>query len=602
IRVYESTSEREIQHMTVGKFFKRIFSTKEKIKIPPFVDWDGVKIITAGSNAVSSRAEDGLYYFQITAIDESGNETKSPYVPIIVDTVVPTASVKLPAPVFSPNGDGSKDLLPVVLQTKNLEARDTVRLEFWDTGKNPSLKAFFSLPGAAFPTNFNWNGKDAAGKDLAEGSYDLRVSAFDYAGNSNAAPVQPLRLVRTMEKISVSVSAPIFSPDGSGFQDTVTIQQSLTSRQGLETWSLVIAPKNASNTAARRTYSGKTTWTDYLLFDGKDDKGQALPDGVYTLVTRAVFDSGNAPVSTAAEIEIDTTAPKLSLKLEHNNFIPIEGAEGRKTLEIAHTAESRSGDKFRAEIVDEQSNFVLTTNFGEALPALFSWNGKNQNGDVVPGKYRYVLRGTDSVANESRLESPVFELIGVKSEAAVTPNQSAFSPGKGNGRDQIAFRIELTSKNLVTSQTLKLIDEKKNVVKTFASKEFQAECVWDGKNDQGSSAADGKYYYAFESELSTGEKPKVSGRYVILDTTPIAVTGLRSDKAFSPNGDGRGDELGLAFSKSPSALADAQDRVTLLIKDKSGKIFRSQSWQGQVPKSFQWKGEDQTGSPAPEAD
>ncbi len=606
IRSYESTSEREIRQMTVGKFVTRIFSKKEKIKIPPFVEWDGVKILSAGSNAVSSRAEDGLYYFQITAMDESGNEAKSPYVPVVIDTVTPVISAQVVSPVFSPNGDGSKETLLIALTLKNFDAKDTVRLEFWDTGKNPSAKAVVSIPAASLQnsvTNLGWNGKDAGGKDLPEGSYDLRVSAFDYAGNSNALPVQGIRLVRTMEKLSVAVSSPVFSPDGGGFQDTVTISQTLSSRLGLESWSLQMAQKDAKeNAGPRRTFGGKNDFSDLLLFDGKDDKGQPLPDGVYVLSLKAAFDSGNAPVAAPVELEIDTTAPKLDIKLAANNFIPIEGAEGRKTMEIAQKAESRTGDQFQAEIVDETGNVILTTNFSGNLPPVFVWNGKNQNNEMVPGKYRYILKGRDNVANQSKLETPIFELIGVKSEASVTPNLAAFSPGKGNGKDTITFKIDFSAKNLVTGQTLRLVDSKKNTVKTFSAKSFLGEWIWDGKNDAGAVTPDGVYFYNFDSELSTGEKPKVSGRYVILDTTPVAVTGIRSEKAFSPNGDGRVDEAGLSFAKTPSALADAQDKVTLVIKNKDGKIHRSQTWQGQVPSGFRWKGEDQATSPAPEGD
>jgi len=603
VRTYESTSAKEIQTLTAGKFFKRLVEKKEKILIPPKVEWDGLVETPKGTNLVLARGADGIYGVKIMALNEWGSESATPWIDVVLDTVAPEVESRLEFPVFSPNGDGQKETNTVWLRTRKVEALDTVRVEILD-GSNRTV-GFWHLPGDRFKAGedrFVFLGKDPAGKDLPEGRYRIQVSAFDLAGNSNSAPALSVKLVRTVESLEVRPSATVFSPSGRGFHETVALAVQASSRVGLESWTLEVAPQ--AGEGPRRTWTGKNDLGELITFDGKDDSGKVMPDGAYRVLLSCVYDSGNRPVSKPAGVEIDTTPPALSAKALFPNFIPVAASNraGRRTMSFEQSGIGRPGDLYTGEILDENKNVVFSMAWGSNVPPTFEWDGKNASGDTVPGSYRYALRGVDPVANASRIESAAFDLIGEEAQATATPDLAAFSPGKGNGRDQVRFKVDITRRNLVTNQVVRLWNDKRVEVRRFESSAFRETAAWDGLDGASNALPDGRYYYGVDFVLTTGETPSVSGRFVLLKTQPVAVSRISAPEVFSPNGDGRNEALPITFTVEPSAFNAAQDQVTLSIRDGGGKIWRTQTWTNRVPGRFDWDGKDQTGSPAPEGE
>lgn len=603
VRTFESTSAKEIQRLTAGKFFKRLVEKKERIAIPPRVEWDGLVETPQGTNKILTRGADGLYGVQIVAINEWGNESATPWIGVVLDTVAPEITGALEFPVFSPNGDGNKETNTLSLRTRKVEILDTIRIEVRDASNR--AVGVWDLGGDRFKTGdhrFVFTGKDPSGRELPEGPYTFRVSAFDLAGNSNAAPPIAVRLVRTIETLDVRPTAAIFSPSGRGFHETVALAIQASSLVGLESWNLEIAALSGST--ARRVWSGRNDLGELVTFDGKDDSGKIMPDGVYRVLLSNIYDSGNRPGSRPVTVEIDTTPPTLNAKALFPNFIPVASSNkaGRRVMSFEQAGIGRAGDLYSGEILDENKNVVWTKVWGSNAPATFDWDGKNNAGDIVPGSYRYAIRGGDAVANTSRLETAPFDLIGEEAQASAIPDLTAFSPGKGNGRDAVKFKVDITRRNLVTNQIFRLWNEKRVEVRRFEANAFSELTTWDGLDGASNRLPDGRYYYGVDFVMTTGETPSVSGRFVVLKTLPVRVRAIAAPEVFSPNGDGRSEILPIAFSAEPSAFNAAQDQVTLSIRDGNGKTWRAQTWTNQVPGRFDWDGKDQTGSPAPEGD
>ncbi len=596
IRTFESVNALEIQNLNVLKFLNRIFQKKEKIVIPSTVEWDGLQENWSGSNVTYTKAVDGEYYFKILAIDESGNEASSPQVLVVLDTVTPESQLVLEDNIFSPNGDGRKDTLSLKLKVKNVTTYDEVAFEVLTSSRE--RKAVWKYTSTAFTNEsleIRWDGKDQTGKDLPEGNYLVRTEAADLAGNRQSSATTPIKLVRTFETLLVKSSTKVFSPNNDGNQDTLLLSQILSSRTGLLAWRTSILQVNGDRTNLMREYSGKKDWSEVLSLDGKNTLGKQIPDGKYFLLVEALFDSGNDLFSDRLDFEIDTKAPEIALTTEYNNFVPLASSEGRKTFKIGQQLKGQPTDLYRAELIDENSNVILSTNYGSNVPNAFEWDGKNNSSEMVAGKYRYVLIGRDLVGNQARSESTPFELIGETATASIAAQQTAFSPGKGNGRDFIGFKLDVNTKKEVTRQTVKILNEKRNMVWMTNANAFFDSTTWSGVDENGKGLPDGKYYYQLELTLSTGENPKVGGRYVILDTTPIQISKWKVPSYFSPNEDGRQDTLGIEFKKEVSEQLNFQDRVTLVIKDLKGQSVRQQSWLAEIPSGYAWDGLDQIG-------
>lgn len=597
IRTYESTSAKEISKLTAGRFFQRLVEKKEKIAVPPFVAWNGFVEKAQGSNAVLVPAPHGLYQVQIVAIDESENESRTPWITVSLDLIKPWVGLQAEGVIFSPNGDGRKETLSFNLPKSNVEPLDTVRLEI-RSATNP-LPQVWQWDGSKLPAVWSWNGNDPAGKPFAEGSYRVRVVAFDLAANSNLSPEWPVELVRTMETLTVAVSAPVFSPNGDGVLDQVSLALKASSRRGMESWVLSVRPAGTGN--AVRTWRGTRDLAELVTFDGKDDQGKILTDGLYEIALAAGYDSGNAPEASVVRVEIDNTAPTVAAKALAANFIPVATREGRKELSLEFSGSGREGDRFRLEILDDAKAVVWSSNLPGA-PQNFAWDGHNQNGEVVPGKYTAVVQGRDAVGNVARAETAVFDLIGEESKATTAPDVTSFSPGKGVGRDRVNLKTDITQKNLVTSESLVVFNDKKEVVRRMTTNTFIPVWTFDGFGEGGKTLPDGRYSYQVEYELNTGEKPVAMGRPLVLDTTAISLKAPRHPVVFSPNEDGRLDLLDVKLDWESSIQNPEQDRLTLTVRDQKGKVHLQKAFSHPFPDHFVWDGKDQTGAPAPEGD
>ena len=91
---------------TSGNILKRLTYVKQGIAIPPTLRWDGM---SDGGTVVP----EGTYTYHIEAWDDNGNLGKSPNGTVVVKTTPPKITVSTPYLIFSPNGDGNKETLPL---------------------------------------------------------------------------------------------------------------------------------------------------------------------------------------------------------------------------------------------------------------------------------------------------------------------------------------------------------------------------------------------------------------------------------------------------------------------------------------------------------
>lgn len=73
----------------------------------------------------------------------------------------------------------------------------------------------------------------------------------------------------------------------------------------------------------------------------------------------------------------------------------------------------------------------------------------------------------------------------------------------GNGETKLGFSLPDTA----ATSTIKIIDDKGNIVRTLNGPTLKGDnqIVWDGKNDQGVTVANGKYKFEIESKDANGK-------------------------------------------------------------------------------------------------
>ena len=118
--------------------------------------------------------------------------------------------------------------------------------------------------------------------------------------------------------------------------------------------------------------------------------------------------------------------------------------------------------------------------------------------------------------------------------------------------------------------------------------------VWDGKDDQGSPAPEGRYTALVEAWDDKGTLGRTAAFRVTVDNTPPAIDVTLPYRIFSPNGDGNQDLL-IVEQKGT-----AEDYWRGVIRDSQGTAVQEYTWEGSAPANFSWNGRDPLGARLPD--
>ena len=583
----ESVNSREILHMTPVKFLRRIFEKKAPVAVPKTFSW-------RGDDNTGALLPDGLYYYQLEAVDESGNSSLTPRLPAVIDTVSPALSAAPEYTVFSPNSDNSRDTVRFNLTAVNFVKNDLCRIEIRDAKSAIRSWSFQS----EIPAFIIWDGKNDKGADAPEENYKLVFEVSDWAGNSHKGETASIRLVRIFETIELSISSERFSPNDDGYSDTVSLSARASSGRGLEEYSLDITGKDGKQ---YRRFSGKTRLPEIIIFNGLDNNGKNIPDDEYNCILNVKYDSGNMPSSKPVNCIIDTKAPELLVKPVYEKLFlaPQDPSSKQKDMKFILSCQSEPEDFYTGVIVDSSGNTVKTYSYGQNIPSEFVWDGKNENNQVIEGGYRFILEGKDTVNNTSRAESPVFILRTGTEDFSIACDQPAISPNNDSVIDTAVFNLKATRPEEIVNQKITIKNESGKEIRILSSGKFSASMIWDGKESSGQTAPDGKYFYSAEILYQSSQNPKIENNFIFIDTQAPICTIAVSDSVFSPNNDGNKETIIINQQKKTGGINEQLDQLTgEILKD--GKIIRKLTWKGNIPPSLSWNGKDQNNDDAPE--
>jgi hypothetical protein len=152
------------------------------------------------------------------------------------------------------------------------------------------------------------------------GGFSYRVTPvlrFDYAASSDELGVtHHFGLSYRFGGFFASSEAdpPVFSPIGQ--QNVTKFNLQARTKADVQSWSLEIADK--SNQVVRR-FSGKGQPPAHVMWDGKDETGLPLPDGVYRYWLVVLDIEGREFTAAARDVEITTEGPKGSVPVFTSN-------------------------------------------------------------------------------------------------------------------------------------------------------------------------------------------------------------------------------------------------------------------------------------------
>jgi len=525
----------------------------------------------------------------------------------VIDRKAPAIAVDYPAPVYiSPNNDGVQDELlfgvkitderfvlawAFVIEdaTGNVVrtiANKEIRPEMQD------ISSFWKLltrvkQGIELPETLRWDGIMDSGETAPDGTYTFYVTAADDNKNRGESEKFTLHIDNTVPVVTLAppsgTNAMIFSPDGDGNKDTFTIGQTGSEE---DKWTAVVL-NNAQ--APVRTLETTNAAPAAFVWDGKNDSMAIVADGVYAYRIVTTDRAGNTAEAKVDNIILDTEKPSINISIDINAFSP-NGDGARDNINLAPSIPVLNGLIGWDVAVSSRAGETVRRYSGTGPARTIGFDGKNDEGTPVSeGDYQAVISARYINGYAPVARSPYFNLDVTAPEAQVRASGAIFSPVGDGKLDTVTFTQSTSTETLWTAQIFALDANETPAAKALKTVPLGSvpanTLVWDGRDDGGKLAPDGKYAYRLTSTDRAGNTGYSNLAQVELNTEKADLILQASLSAFSPNGDGVKDSI--VFTPILKA-ATAIERYTLAIKNSEGAVIRTIAGKGRVPPSITW--------------
>ncbi len=552
----------------------REFSGEEEL--PETVEFDG-------RSDDGTRLPEATYRAEISVLYVNGNAPTATTPEFVVDLTPPEATVNPQYRVFSPDGDGRKDAIVFEQEgTPESEWRGVIL----DSAGDEVFESRFI--GEA-DEEFRWDGTDAEGRPVADGTYTYVLRTVDTAGNEGGAPPVQFEVDTRPTPLAVAASPLYASPTDDGVADTVTIMPEVGISEGIERYAVNVVDETGT---AVRTFSGTGAIPESIEWDGTRNTGEPVPDGIYSVRGRVLYTKGNLAEATGPDIVIDTAAPEVSVSVENPVFSP-DGDGLRDEITIRQSTSNE--DLWQGRITTSDGTMVHEFSWQGTADNLV-WDGRDASGNVVAdGVYTYSLAGTDRAGNVGRDRIESIRVDTGPTPVALKLDTQAFSPNGDGVLDTVGFSPELQVTTGVATWSVTITPTGSSAVtKSWSGRDTQpGELTWDGRTNRGSRASEGTYIAALAVTYDKGNRETAqTGRFELDVTAPSAE--VRAVPAIiSPNGDGRQDTVEL------TQTASREQSWRGAVVNARGEEVRTFSFGSRPDAELTWNGRDDRGTRVP---
>ncbi|MBU8913040.1 MAG: hypothetical protein KOO61_03385 [Spirochaetales bacterium] len=554
------------------------------VAIPASREWDGT-YLGSSSGADGATVPDGDYTYTVSVTDSGEMTGTSEPRTVVIDNTLPDATAAAEYDVFSPDGDSRKDTISL---TQSASTEDQ-----WVGSMLKDGSEVFRVEWAgSIPTEYTWDGKDLAGRDLADGDYVYQLSSTDKAGNSYAFSLPPVTIDTAERPLTLRVDNAAFSPNGDGVKDTVTLDFGPVVLTRLS--SAVITVSDSAGTELQSVEVGSLI-ANPIVFNGFVNAAGTLPmpEGAYQVSVRADYENGAISEAGPTNVVVDTTPPSGSVSASAAVFSP-EGDGLKDTVAVTHAVAGE--DSWRGFVFIPGDQVLYTFDFGTAVPPSIIWNGTDMNGNPAPdATYSYQLIGTDAAGNQFETDPVAVTIDRRPTTMNIGFSRRYFSPNGDDQGDTVTVRPNLSIPTGITGYTVTVKDSAGEVVGSGSGVgDLPAELVWDGRDLSGSVLPEGDYVAELALVYEKGNRPVGMSPVLTIDNTIPSVSLRASSNRITPDGDGADDTIRLTPSVSPAAETV---RFSGRLLSLGGQVIGQA--EGVAPTAVTWDGTTAQGAAAP---
>ncbi len=440
-----------------------------------------------------------------------------------LDKKPPQISIKSSERYISPNTDGIRDFVlfnPQVSDTSKiggwrLQIRNdsgTVVKEFKvsdrDVEESLTLKSFIQKiwtpkESAMVPETIFWDGTDTNANVLADSDYVYAFMAWDERDNIASEISGIITIDNTPPAVALAVEDRFFSPNNDGRKDTLTIVQTIKT-QDSDVWHASFVDKDGK-IIKKYTWQGAEIPTT-LVWNGKDDAGNDVPEGLYIYQIQCTDNAGNKAQAIIPQISLTRQyqTVDISASLEYFSYAL------HNTMVFTPTvSDTKDLVKWQLVVTNEKDKPVYQTQ-GQVIPKTITWDCKTDKGQKLnDGIYRYRFTAEYLSGNNPQSFVKTFTIDSTPPDVTLSYEPDLFSPDGDGENDILTITPSLDDNVGIRSWELIIYAPAGYVFKTFKGTEVPAELKWDGigiNNELVESAAD--YFMELSATDITGNSAK----------------------------------------------------------------------------------------------
>ncbi|MBO4546414.1 MAG: hypothetical protein J5700_02435, partial [Treponema sp.] len=380
------------------------------------------------------------------------------------------ADVSNPPKYISPNNDGVQDTLDVKFSVK-----DKSKIMGWSLIIEDSSGKVVRTIGnkVALPTSFNakkfikqiaakkqsvevppvvvWNGAFDNGETAPDGEYFYYITAIDERKNQNSTKKLPVIVKNTPPKVTLSVLPEGQRIFGEGDKPEFAFGQEGTKE---DKWVATIA---AADGKVVRNYSWSDSDPKSFAWNGTDDKGVIVSDGVYKYTISATDRAGNTCSEEVSNIIFSAEKPETNVMVAGSRYfsIPSKSKISSVKLEVViPEPRKNSGNalvNWSVDILDKSGSVVKSYagKRGDVPPTQIVFDGKNQAGAQIPDGEYYARVNAEYLNGYKTptVNSPIFTFDTVSPAATLLSYDEIFSPDGDGNKDTFTLKQSADKKD-----------------------------------------------------------------------------------------------------------------------------------------------------------
>ena len=543
---------------------------------------------------------DGVYSYEITATDKAGNVAPQTVVSnIIYSAEKPATNIYIDGSrYFSPATDSQIGTVTFNLTIPVPEEKTGNKLTEWnvsiETRDGKLVRSYNqSKDGAVPPSTIVFDGTDDNGNKLADGEYQAFVTAKYLNGYVPAKLSSPIFILDTNKPdAQIRVSDKVF---GAGSKSDVKFSIMITPSKGapIPSWKAEI--KTADEAVTVKTYDLGEYPPESIVWNGLNNAGAIAEKGEYIMVLTASDLAGNIGGGKSNDVvTFDTTETQLLLAMTDSAFSP-NADKVKDTITFKPVTQTKDVVAYEFTIKDSNGKAVYTKKENKKLPVNFVWNGNDNDGvRCEDGFYSSQLSVTAANGSTAAAATQSFELDTKAPFLTAEIPWTYFSPDADGNQDNIPVAISgCTNEKL---WNIEVRNGKNAVVKKSSWSGVKTDYIWDGSDESGNLAADGKYNIVISSMDDAGNSFSTAIKDITLDNRETKVYLTSEYEGISPNNDSYLDEQ--IFAIRATVTEDLLSWNFDVRREDGTSVFALTEKDSQnLPAEIKWNGADATGTP-----